>query len=208
MLRLLGLVALALALVFGWLFRSEILAAMGPMLHRLIEAANPASGRPNPRALERARDKVDSLNGWHADSVVLSAGEMASLLDAGLSPGARRHLDSMRLMLSNGEVVVSVRVETSAFPRDQLGPLAGALADWEPVRVSGVLRAAGPGRGEWLVHSLTIRGLTLSQPESADLLAGAVEGKAGGVVPFALPPGVAEFRIRTGGVTLYRERAS
>ena len=206
--RLLGLVALGLLLALGWLFRREIMDAVGPAARHLVDRIDRSSGTPDSRALTSARDKVDSLNGWRADSVVLSAAEMVSLLDAGLPHAARRHFDSMRLSLLDGTVSLSARVETGAIPRDRLGPLAGALAPWEPADLAGLFRAAGPGRGEWKVQSLRIRGITLSGTESAKLIGSLAQGDENGVVPFVLPAGIAEFRIRPGGVTLYRERAS
>jgi hypothetical protein len=208
LLRLIGLLALGLTLAAAWVFRRPLMELAQPAVERILESANRSNGRPSPRALAHARDKVDSLNGWHADSVVLNAGELASLLDAGLPGGARRHLDVTRVALADGLVSVRARVETSAIPRSQLGPLAGALSEWETVEITGPMRAAGPGRGEWQVRSLTIRGITLPSAESARLVGSLAPGESDGAVLFVLPPGVAEFRIRSSGVTLYRERAS
>lgn len=204
--RFLGIIALALLVSGAWLFRQEIGRLVRPAESHTGRA--PGAGAPGlaePSALARARDKVDSLHGWGADSVVLTAAEMASLVMDGLPRDARRHLDSLTIVLGEERVTTSVRLESAAMPPDQLGPLAGALDPWERVSVSGVVSVTKPGVAEWRVDSLTLRGFTLPEQASRQLLGRALGGSASGVVPLALPRGIAGVRVRPTGVALFRE---
>jgi len=206
--RFLGILALALLASGVWLFREDLLRLVRP---RERPAGSPeaegAPGLAGPAALARARDKVDSLHGWGADSVVLSASEMASIVMEGLPSGARRHLDSLTLVLATDRVTISARLETSAIPKDQLGPLAGALDPWERVTAGGVVAVTRPGRAEWRVDSLTLRGFTLPEQASRQLMGRALDGGRDGAVPLTLPRGIAGVRVRPGGVALFREES-
>lgn len=213
--RLAGLLVLALLLSGAWLFRADLLRLIRPPVAQLREAfgagghgAGAPSGAPvgpAPGALEVARDKVDSMLGWSADSVVLSAPEMAALLVTGLPPAARSRLDSLSVHLAQDRVTISGRLETTQIPREALGLLADALVPWEPVSGSGVVATTGPGWAEWRVDALTLRGFTLPAEASRHLVSKALPGVRNGAIPFALPKGVARLRVRPSGVTLYRE---
>lgn len=222
-LRLLGLLALAVALSGAWLFRGELIDYARPQVENLRDAlgagggprgAEPAGELPEPTpapapatpaGLERAHDKVDSLHGWAADSVVLSPREMAALLVEGLPSEARDRVDSVRVSFGDGRVTVAARLETTRIPASALGPLAGALEPWEPVSGSGVVATTAPGRAEWRVDALTLRGFTLPEVTSRQLVSRALPGVRDGAVPFRLPRGIARIRIRPTGATLYRE---
>ena len=215
----LGLVVLAVALSAGWLFRADLLRRLPPQVARVSEAlgaggpraaddmerTDAAPATPGSAALGRARDKVDSLHGWHADSVVLTPAEVASLIVEGLPGAARRRLDSIRVRLGDDRITVDARLETAAIPKAALGPLAGALEPWEPVTGSGVVAPKQPGWAEWRVDALTLRGFTLPAPASRDLLGRALPGVRDGALPFALPRGISRIRVRPSGATLYRE---
>lgn len=227
-LRLAGLLALALLLSGAWLFRADLLGYLRPHVSQLRDAygaggartpadagAGRAAGHQETGAgrkpggavpdLEAAHDKVDSLHGWAADSVVLSAREMASLIEAGLPPEARGRLDSIAITLAEGRVTISGRLETTHIPREALGLLADALEPWEAVRGSGIVVATRPGRAEWRVDALTLRGFTLPAEASRTLVSRALPGAEHGAIPFALPDGIDRLRVRATGVTLYRE---
>jgi hypothetical protein len=189
------------------LFRQEIIRLVRPPAAQVRTPELEPPGIAGPSALARARDKVDSLHGWRADSVVLSAAEMGSLVMDGLSRDARRHLDSLTVTLGEGRVTVAALLETAAIPPDQLGPLAGALDPWERVSATGVLAVTRPGFAEWRVDSLTLRGFTLPAQASRQLLGRALAGAGDGVVPLALPRGIAALHIRPAGVALFREES-
>lgn len=203
--RFLGILALAVLVSGAWLFRREIIRAVRPSSQALQPNRGAGSGVAGPAALDRARDKVDSLHGWQADSIVLSAAEMASIIVDGLPDEARRHLDSVTVVLGDDRVTLSAKLETSAIPKDQLGPLAGALEPWERVTAGGRVVVTKPGFAEWRVDSLALRGFTLPEQASRQLVGRALDGAKDGAVPLSLPRGISGVRVRTGGVALFRE---
>src|SRR5207247_3268161 len=98
--RLLGWLGVLAALALGWLYRDR-LRREGQRLLGGHTAAAPAvsAGRPAARALESARSKVGSRNGWRADSIVLTPAEVASLMGSGLEPEFRKELESLQVEL-------------------------------------------------------------------------------------------------------------
>jgi len=200
-LRILGILLLALVVSGAWLFRREIVS----LIRHPDKAAQSRPAVAGPAAASRAHDKVDSLHGWQADSVVLTPAEMASLVQEGLPAEARRHLDSLSVVLAEGRLTVAAKLETAAIPADQLGPLAGALRPWEPVSAGGVVAVRRPGAAEWRVDSVTIRGFTLPEATSRKLIGRALDGAEDGVVAVTLPRGIVAVRIRPNGVALFRE---
>ena len=77
--RALGCLVLIAALGLGWLYRDRVVRTARGWLDHPAAAGAAAVGRPGSRALASVRSKIDSLNGWRADSVILTAAELASL---------------------------------------------------------------------------------------------------------------------------------
>ena len=203
--RLGGILVLAALVSGGWLFRQEILQVVRPEVARLRESLGAGAVPPERDARSRGHDKVDSLNGWRADSVILTADEMAVLIEDGLPEKVRPHVDSLSVVLGDGRVTVSARLETSQIPKDVLGPLAGALNPWERVSAAGSVTTRVAGKAEWRVDALTLRGFTLPAETSRRLIEHALPGASDGVVALDLPRGVTSLRVRPGGVALYRK---
>ncbi len=204
--RLLGLLALAILLSAGWLYRDRLLGLWTGRHRPAGEAEVSATvGHPGTQALQRARDKVDSLNGWRADSVLLSASEMASLLGDGLDPKFRKYLDSLTVELGDNDLALSASLETAAIPRVVLGPLEGMLGPRERIGARGTVRVAKPGWGEWTVRELSVRNFPLPKAVSVQVVEKAMPGSRGGSLSFRIPPGIAEIRIRPAAVILYRK---
>ena len=201
--KLLGCLGLVALLVLGWLYRDRLVREGRRLLDREPTTAVAASGRPGIRALKSARSKVDSLNGWRADSVVLTPAEVASLVGSGLDGALRKQLDSLQVRLLDGELALLARLRTARLPQEAVGPLAIALRETEPIEAVGTLRVVEPGQGEWRVRSFRIRDL----PVPADLVPGLIARALGRprreAVPVAVPAGIAEIRIRPTGATLY-----
>ena len=110
--KVLGCLGLIALLVIGWLYRDRVVREGRQLLGRIegsraTTAAPATRGRPGSRALASAEAKIDSLNGWHADSVVLTASEVASLMGSGLAPAFRKELDSLQVELLDGRQPVS-----------------------------------------------------------------------------------------------------
>lgn len=201
--KLLGGVALLAALAIGWLYRDRLATE----LHRLVDGSSSsetptAAGRPGSRALSSARSKIDSLNGWRADSVVLTPAEVASLIGAGFNPSLRRQLDSLQVELHEGEVAVNAKLATARLPRELTGPLAIALREREPVEAVGPIEVTGPGRAEWTVRSFRIREFPIPRDAVPRLMARAFGDTARRSIPVQIPAGIREIRVRPSGATL------
>jgi hypothetical protein len=202
--KLLGLFGLLAALAIGWLYRDRLAAEF----HRLVDRAGTreeptGAGRPGLRALSSAQSKIDSLNAWGADSVVLSASEVASLIGAGLTPGLRRQLDSLQVELGEGEVSVGAMLATARLPRELVGPLAVALRSREPVKAAGPLTVVAPRKAEWTVRSFSIRDIPIPRDAVPKLVAKAFGDSTRKAVPVRIPDGVRQIRVRPSGATLY-----
>jgi hypothetical protein len=204
-LRLLFILALAVLVSGAWLMRRDLIRALRPQVARLGEALSSAAVEPDTRNLARARAKIDSMHGWGVDSVILTAGEMASLIASGLPPKISAHFDSLSVELGEGRVRISARLETAQIPRDVLGPLAGAMDAWERVVVEGPVVATATGRAEWRVDALSVRGFTLPAETSRRLIERGLPGARDGAVPLVLPRGISGLRIRPTGVAVYPE---
>jgi hypothetical protein len=202
--RVLGCLVVLGGLALGWLYRDQVVRTARGWLAR-AEAPAPAAsaGRPGARALASAKSKVDSLNGWGADSVVLTPSELASLVGDGLDAEVRRQLDSLRVEPLDGEVRIRARLRTGRLPSDVVGPLAFVLRETEPIEAVGPLRVLRPSVGEWDVRSIEIREL----PLPADLVHRVVGRVLGDPqqesVPLRVPPGVRAIRLTPGAAILY-----
>jgi len=204
--KVLGCLGLIAALAFGWLYRDQVVREARRLLGstETPPAGGAAShGRPGTRSLATGRAKIDSLNGWRADSVVLTPSEVASLLGGGLDPSFRKELDSLQVELLDGEIMVRARLRTALLPREALGPLAFALRPQEPVEAAGPLRVTGPGTGEWAVRSVRIRDFPVPAPMVPRLVSSALGDPGRQTVPWKVPAGIRAIRIRPGVAILY-----
>jgi hypothetical protein len=211
--KLVGCLGLVALLGLGWWYRDRLVPEGRALLEQVTSQARStigmptgpagARGRPGTRSLASATAKIDSLNGWRADSVVLTPAEVASLLGQGLAPAFRRELDSLQVELLDDQIAVQARLRTERLPKDALGPLAGAVRPWEPVEARGPLRVTGPGVGQWAVRWLRIRDVPLPAVVVERLLGRALGTGVRNAVPWAVPPGVRAVRVRPGAAILY-----
>lgn len=201
--KLLGVIGLVAALAVGWLYRDRLGTELKRIVNQSDSGEPTGAGRPGARALISANAKIDSLNGWGADSVVLSPSEVASLIGAGLDGSLRRQLDSLQVELGDGEVAVSAMLATARLPRELIGPLAVALRSREPVKAGGPLRVVGPRRAEWEVRSFSIRDIPLPRDAVPKLVAKAFGDTTRRTIPVRVPAGVREIRVRPSGATLF-----
>jgi hypothetical protein len=199
--RLLGVAIIVLALVGGWLYRDRIVAEVG----RLAGGAEaPAAvGHPTDAALRTARAKVARLERGAADSVVLDAGEAASLVGAGLDPIVRDRIDSLEVRLGGGRIAVGGMVETGRLPVDLVGPLAGVLRDRERIIAGGPLGVAEPGRGRWVIDQFQLRDFPFPRDVVPRIVERALGDEAGGAVSVRLPAAVRDIRVEPQHVILY-----
>ncbi|HEY3013179.1 MAG TPA: hypothetical protein VGJ36_10555 [Gemmatimonadales bacterium] len=201
--KFLGFLGLVAALVVGWLYRDRLVSEA----HRMLGSSSssqpsPSTGRPGSRALVSARAKIDSLNGWGADSVVLSASEVASMIGAGLDPSVRSQIDSLRVELQEGVIAVHARLATARLPRELLGPLAVALRPTEPIEAAGPIRVVAPRQAEWALNVFRIRNFPIPRDAVPTLVSKALGDPNKRAVPIRIPAGIREIRVRPSGATL------
>jgi hypothetical protein len=202
--KLVGYLGLIAALLVGWLYRDRLATEARKVLGWSSGGETGTSGgRPGSHALLSAHAKIDSLNGWRADSVVLSASEVASLIGTGLSPSLRSQLDSLRVELQDGSIAVSANLATARLPRELVGPLAVALRDREPIEAAGPLQVVAPRTAEWAVRSFRIRNIPLPRDAVPSLMSRALGDSTRRTVPVRIPAGIREIRIRPSGATLF-----
>jgi hypothetical protein len=201
--RFIGFLGFLVILAVGWLYRDRLAAEAHELLGSIAGSdAEPAGGRPGSRALLSAHAKIDSLNGWRADSVVLTASEVASMIGAGLDPSLRSQLDSLQVELQDGSITVKARLATARLPRELIGPLSVALRPTEPIEAAGPLEVVGPRRAEWAVRSFRLRNFPIPRDAVPNLVSKALGDPKKTTVPVKIPAGVREIRIHPGGATL------
>jgi hypothetical protein len=199
-----GCLGIVAALFIGWLYRDRLSSEARKVFGSISGSEAPAaSGRPGSRALVTAHAKIDSLNGWGADSVVLSASEVASMIGAGLDPSLRSQLDSLRVELQDGSIAVKARLATARLPRELVGPLSIALQPTEPIEAAGPLSVVAPRQAEWALRSFSIRGFPLPRDAVPKLVSKALGNPSRKTVPVRIPAGIREIRLRPSGATLF-----
>jgi hypothetical protein len=201
--RLLGCLGLIVALGLAYIYRDRLEQEGRRLIERIQGIAPPSSGRPGVSSLESAKAKVDSLNGWRADSVILTASEFASLVGSGMDRELRSQLDSLQIDLLDGEIQIRARLRTERLPQEMIGPLSGTLRATEPVQAAGPVRVTRPGAGEWQVRSFRIGDLVVPDALVPGLVGGALGDPERTTVPFKVPAGIRSIRVRPGGATLY-----
>ncbi len=199
--RLLGLVLIVLVAAGAWVYRDEVLRFAHTQLGH--DPARASSGAPGASALRRAQARVDSLERGRADSIVLGADEMASMLRAGLGSDVAAQLDSLRLTLGDGRIGVTALLRTARLPREVMGPLAVALKAREPIAAEGPLRVVQPGVGEWDIDRFRVRDIPLPREAIPKLLARAFGDSTRRGLAVHLPRAARAVRVRRDGVTFY-----
>jgi hypothetical protein len=200
--KLLGGLGVIVLLAIGWLYRDRLAAEFRDLLGSGDAAESGTRGRPGTNALLSARAKIDSLNGWRADSVVLTASEVASMIGVGLDPSVRNQLDSLQVQLLDGSIGVSALLATARLPRELTGPLAMALRPKERVEAAGPLEVVAPRKAEWEVRSFRIREFPIPRDAVPKLVSRALGDTSRSTVPIRIPAGIREIRIRPSGATL------
>jgi hypothetical protein len=201
--KLVGCLGLIVLLGLGYLYRDRLEREARQLIHRIQGVVPSSEGRPGVSSLESAKAKVDSLNGWRADSVVLTPSEFASLVGSGMDRQLRAQLDSLRVELLDGEIQVSARLRTGALPAEMTGPLSGALRPTEPVQAVGPVRVTRPGVGEWRVRTFRIGDFPVPDEMVPGLVGRALGDPGREAVAVKVPVGVRAIRVRPGSATLY-----
>jgi hypothetical protein len=204
-LRLLGCLGVILLLVAGYLYRDRIILWVHDFTGRR-PAGSEIVGRPTEGGAQRALDKIDSLNAWRADSVVLTAAEMASLIGAGLDPAFRGQVDSLAVSLGEDRIGIEASLLTDQIPRSALGPLGTMVDKREHLSASGTVELVEPGRAVWIVDRLSLGSFPFPRDVIPRLLEKAM-GSHSSEVPFTVPHGLRAVKVRPTGVSLFGSTA-
>jgi hypothetical protein len=204
-LRLLGCLGVIVLLVAGYLYRDRIISWVNDLTGRR-QAGSEIIGRPTAGGAQRALDKIDSLNAWRADSVVLTAAEMASLIGAGLDPAFRGQVDSLAVSLGEDRIGIEASLLTDKIPRSALGPLGSMVDKREHLSASGTVELVEPGRAVWIVDRLSLGSFPFPRDVIPRLLEKAL-GSHSSEVPFTVPHGLRAVKVRPTGVSLFGSTA-
>jgi hypothetical protein len=198
--RLAALLLLVLLGYVAWSYRDEIRRKV----HEWTAESGPAPGRGmavRGGAAPAAR-RIDDLLGSRADSVVLTAADVASLLDSLASVVAPGAVDSVEATLDQDDLSLRARVDTRAVPVS-LGAIGNVVRDHEYVTAGGRIVFRQTGRAEWHLERVRVRGVPLPG-EVVQRLVRRFTGTAdGNVIGFNLPRTVSGLRVSPSGVTLY-----
>jgi hypothetical protein len=208
--RLVAVALIVIALLVAWWFRDPILAAgakwFGPKRTALPPVADTAVGAPTPSAVASSNTKLTGLARPAADSVILTANEMASMIGAGLDWRVRRTFDSLRVELLDGRFAVHARLDTRQVPQDALGPFAFMVREREPIRLAGPLTVVRPGHGQWTLEEISIRGFPFPRAMVKNLAQRMAGADSTGALPVPLPPEVRDIVIKPTGVIVYKRK--
>lgn len=199
--RLALLALLVLGGFAAWSYRREIKR----QIHEwTADSSAPGSSRgsADPAKAGATLRRIESLAGAGADSVLLSASEVANLV-AGLAEAVvPRAVDSLEIRLDADDIEVRALVDTRRVPLS-FGPLAGIVKDREYVEAGGRLVFRRAGRAEWQVDRVRVRGLPIPRELFGRALERFAPGTGDGAIGFEIPREVSGLRVTPAGVTLY-----
>jgi len=198
--RLAALLLLVLLGYVAWSYRDEIRRKV----HEWTADGSPASGKGmavRGGAAPAAR-RIDELLGSQADSVVLSAADVASLLDSLASVVAPGAVDSVEVTLDQDDLSVRARVDTRAVPVS-LGAIGSVVRDHEFVEAGGRIVFRQAGRAEWQLERVRVRGVPLPGEVVQRLIRRFAGSEESNVIGLNLPRTVSGLRVSPLGVTLY-----
>jgi len=198
--RLLGLALLVLAGYVAWSNRDEIRRRVHEWTAEGPAPAPAERGHPaDPKAVLR---RLEAFRAGGADSVVLSADELAGLASDLAGRMVPLAMDSVEIRLDRDDIEIRARVDTRKVPVS-LGPLSRVVRDHEYVEAGGRLMFRRAGLAEWEVERVRIRGLPVPISLVNQQIRRFAPRAANSTVPVSLPAGVTGLRVTPGGLTLY-----
>jgi hypothetical protein len=196
-----------------WLFRADWM----PLVHRATERPAPTAAAPSREVWEpvttegatRARDAVRALGSRSGPVFAnLAPGELLSYAYQELQrelPPSTRNVEATTI---GDQLWVRGEIKPGELGPAALGPLAGMLGDYEPVRFGGTLDIVSPGLAQFRIESVRIRDLSIPKAMIPKLInSGKGEPRAGAApdaLTFPIPRHIADVRIRNGKITLYK----
>lgn len=200
--RVVLLILMVLLLAAGWLYRTEITRYVRGVIDPMSVVRR--TGTPSPEALASAERKVIQLVAERADSVLLTASELASLVVQGSELLGVRGVDSVSVELGDRSIRVRAMIDTDQLPDRIRAALPGVLGGREEVIAEGEIVPARPGTAEWRLERVIVRGLPLPADMVARILGRVTGRESDGRLLIGMPPEIAGFRVRPEGVAIYR----
>ncbi|MES2123280.1 MAG: hypothetical protein V4503_01205 [Gemmatimonadota bacterium] len=191
-----------LLLAAGWLYRTELVRWGRGILDPLSVVRR--TGHPSPVATASATWKVDSLMRSGADSILLTADEMASLVARGAGFIPEAPLDSISVELGDRSIRMRTMVNSDRLPARVIQMLPVTPHGYQEVIAEGALTPARTGVAEWRLERVRVRGLPVPSDLVARIIGKATGRESDGRLEIAMPRGITGFRVRPEGVAIYR----
>jgi hypothetical protein len=187
----------------AWLYRDDLRRWTDQQFHPIASAVR--VGHPSPAALRSAFAKLDSLQRTRQDSVLLTPSEMASLLVQGTTflPGIA--FDSVSVELGDRTARIRTLVDSASIPARWRSLIPGRPDRFEEVIIRGALTPVHPGLAELQLEHVSVHGIPLPGELVARLATHAGGRGSDGRLEMVLPETVGGFRVRPGGVVVYRQ---
>jgi hypothetical protein len=198
--RLLSLAIFILAGYLAWSNRGEIRRR----IHRwTAESSAPESGvRSRPPDASAVHRRIDALRAGAADSLVLSAADLASLAAELAGKVVPQAMDSIEIRLDRDDIEIRARLDTRKVPVS-LGPLSSVIRDHEYVEAGGPLLFRRAGVADWEVERVRVRGVPVPKSLVDAQIRRFAPRAVSTAIPVALPSGITGLRVTPDGVTLY-----
>ena len=151
-----------------------------------------------------ATRKADSLLRFQPDSILLTPDELAAIVAAGARFLPAGTLDSISVEPGNRTIRVRTLVRTSRLPKRLLDLIPVTPDSLEEVIATGTLTPVRSGVAELALTRVLVRGLPVPSAMVARMI-GRITGRAeDGRLEILMPQNISGFRVRPGGVTIYR----
>ncbi|MGD9523041.1 MAG: hypothetical protein AB7N73_00460 [Gemmatimonadales bacterium] len=200
--RVVALIMALLLLGAGWLYYPEISRYVRGVVDPMSLARR--TGTPSVAQRDAAASKIANLVAERPDSVLLTAGELASLLVEGGNVLGVAGVDSVQVELGDRRIRVRALLDTERLPARYRQLIPGTPERHEEVIAEGELVPARPGTAEWQLDRVIVRGLPLPSDVVARVLGRVTGRESDGRLTIRLPAEVRGFRVRPEGVALYR----
>ena len=204
------LIALLAAIAAGWYLRAHVMSEPAP-----VPVATDSAGivwEPlSMEGAERARSAVQQLTSNTGPVFAnVSAADLASYVYVELARQLPSSAEDVRAAAIGDRVYIKASVRLSELGvADALGPFAGMVSERDTVAFGGTFEVLRPGLAQFRVRDLKVREFSLPPRLIPRILepirSGTIpEGVTEDGLPLEIPEHIADVRIASGRVTLYK----
>lgn len=201
-----------LAYLNGWLQFLPSRAAKPAADTSVLTAGAAGAWEPlTPDGASRARTAVQTL-GRRTGPVyaTVSAGDLASYIFTEIGQQLPPSAENVQASVRNGRLYVRATVNLKELGgASSLGPLASLLGDREEMLFGGNLHVLRPGLAEFTVEEIKLRDFAVPRGAIPRLIrqfrrGNVPEGVSPAGLPLEIPSYIADVRVNSGKVTLYK----